>query len=520
MLKALAVRNHAHLIKLLATYKFQDRYHMLFPYAQSNLRQFWAENIPNKDHATNLWSLRQMYGIASGLGVIHNFQKIPSTATGNGKVIKDSCHLSVKDGEEKYGRHGDLKPENILWFRELGDEPGGVLQIADFGLGRFHSRSSRSKVDPATVCTTPAYEAPEISLGQHISPAYDIWSLGCVFLEFVCWLIEGPTSVCTFQAGLEENVGSETYGARFFDLEPDPETGGKRAVVSAFIRTWIHDLREAHTSPLIRRLLDLVQDDMLVIDAERRCLCDDLAKKLESMISMAQKIEVDILGLTETPNLKQSTSADHSSHGSDRCEACISPNYPYDPYDTITSTKHYKASSYCTANAVKNPKGTVNLEPNSTTLRTNINPRKDVERSYVAINRDNSHIYRPPNSMVELKDPDTTGAPVELDAQSLEDNVENRAEPSEEESIIRDFMRGPDESDVCLPQADKVEAFCFGANLELLRAEKLEGNVEEPFVALLDERSFAAGEGKGPSRTYRGSLTARDLYRELKKPVS
>jgi hypothetical protein len=94
--------------------------------------------------------------------------------------------------------------------------------------------------------------------------------------------------------------------------------------------------------------------------------------------------------------------------------------------------------------------------------------------------------------------------------------IEARAELGvEDESVVRAFMRGPDESDVCLPQADKVQAFCFGANLESLRAEK--GEVSEPLVAWLDERSFAGGEGC--SRTYRGPLTARDLYKELKKPV-
>ena len=97
----------------------------------------------------------------------------------------------------------------------------------------------------------------------------------------------------------------------------------------------------------------------------------------------------------------------------------------------------------------------------------------------------------------------------------VEDNVETRAEPGEEEGVVRAFMRGPDESDVCLPQADKVEAFCFGASLESLRAEK--GKVSEPLVAWVDERSFAGG--KGCSRTYRGPLTARDLYKLLKKPV-
>ena len=96
-----------------------------------------------------------------------------------------------------------------------------------------------------------------------------------------------------------------------------------------------------------------------------------------------------------------------------------------------------------------------------------------------------------------------------------EDNLETHTEPGEEESVVRMFMRGSDESDVCLHQADKVEAFCFGANLESLRVEK--GKVGEPFVALLDERSFATGNGH--SRTYRGPLTAGDLYKELKKPV-
>jgi hypothetical protein len=97
----------------------------------------------------------------------------------------------------------------------------------------------------------------------------------------------------------------------------------------------------------------------------------------------------------------------------------------------------------------------------------------------------------------------------------VEDNAEARGEPGEEENVIRAFMCGPDESDVCLPQADKVEAFCFGASLKSLRAET--GKVSEPLAAWLDERSFA-GE-KRYSRTYREPLTALDLYKELKKPV-
>ena len=50
---------------------------------------------------------------------------------------------------------------------------------------------------------------------------------------------------------------------------------------------------------------------------------------------------------------------------------------------------------------------------------------------------------------------------------------------AEVKNVVRAFMLGPDESDVCLPQADKVEAFCFGASLESLERR----DVSEPPVA-------------------------------------
>jgi hypothetical protein len=94
---------------------------------------------------------------------------------------------------------------------------------------------------------------------------------------------------------------------------------------------------------------------------------------------------------------------------------------------------------------------------------------------------------------------------------------ENPSDPGDDESVVRTFMTAPDESDVCTPQADKVEAFCAGTSLQSLRTEKWKGNKPLPHVALLHERSFKDGTGR--SRTYRGPLTAHGLYQELKKPV-
>jgi len=94
---------------------------------------------------------------------------------------------------------------------------------------------------------------------------------------------------------------------------------------------------------------------------------------------------------------------------------------------------------------------------------------------------------------------------------------ENPSDPGDDEGVVRTFMKAHDESDVCTPQADKVEAFCAGTSLQSLRSEKWKGNKPLPPVALLDERSFKDGAGR--SRTYREPLTAHGLYQELKKPV-
>lgn len=83
----------------------------------------------------------------------------------------------------------------------------------------------------------------------------------------------------------------------------------------------------------------------------------------------------------------------------------------------------------------------------------------------------------------------------------------------DDESMIRLFMKSYDESDACPPRADKVENFCFGATLEALQEQV--GGLE---AALLDDRGSAGG--KEQARKYKGPLTARRLYQELKRPVS
>lgn len=84
-----------------------------------------------------------------------------------------------------------------------------------------------------------------------------------------------------------------------------------------------------------------------------------------------------------------------------------------------------------------------------------------------------------------------------------------------ENDLVERFMKSYDESDTSLPRVEKVREYCFGASLEALIAEEVD--IGRP-IAWLDERNLAGEEER--ARAYRGPLTARHLYQELKRPVS
>lgn len=113
----------------------------------------------------------------------------------------DTSEPSDTPGHQTHGRHGDLKPENILWFKSYQNtDPSssrGILKISDFGLTRFHGTMSKSHADATGV--SPTYRAPEYDVAiKKVSQSYDVWTLGCVLLEFVTWYQLGWEEVHKF----------------------------------------------------------------------------------------------------------------------------------------------------------------------------------------------------------------------------------------------------------------------------------------------------------------------------------
>jgi serine/threonine protein kinase len=185
MLKIFSNDAHPHLISLLVTYEYLKVYYLIFPWADGHLYEFWStiEPEPIVDYEKIMWVAKQSEGIASGLLKVHTYQ----TSELSGQ--KGSHHT-------KYGRHGDLKPENILWF---SDEDGGTLKISDFGLSEYNTIQSKSMKPRSKVATSASYRPPECDTeGGTIGPSFDIWTLGCLYLEFITWLIGGWALVQQF----------------------------------------------------------------------------------------------------------------------------------------------------------------------------------------------------------------------------------------------------------------------------------------------------------------------------------
>lgn len=174
--KCAGINGHDHLIKLLAVWRKDNAWRLLQPWADGNLWDYWEQHHPLR-HDIHLvrWMVDQFLGLAEALRQIHRNR---------------SNDLEVRLS----GIHGDIKPQNILWFKERPQDSNafGRLVFCDFGFTSFHTMASISRVEPEG--HSPTYKAPEF--GRHpISRAYDIWSLGCVYLEFITWYLLGHHAV-------------------------------------------------------------------------------------------------------------------------------------------------------------------------------------------------------------------------------------------------------------------------------------------------------------------------------------
>ncbi|KAL6362608.1 hypothetical protein LRP88_03899 [Fusarium phalaenopsidis] len=273
-LEIIKARKNAHLIHCIAAIERGRSRYLLFPWAQGgNLKEYW-ERKPRQDpdKANIMEALIQLKGLAGALCHLHYFSHAHDGEDPSDSLMGDSSDSDVNGIMGEYGhmtqdgsiRHGDLKPENLLWF--LDDKRSGCLKIADLGLAKRHviATQDRSKAT-STRYGTILYEAPEAetALGnQPRSRQYDIWSMGCITLEWVIWILYGSEELKRFYENLKRS--GRDYGP-YYTL-----TGsGQGPTLHQAVDHWITFIRKNH--PICQRdsaindLLKLVKDRLLVV---------------------------------------------------------------------------------------------------------------------------------------------------------------------------------------------------------------------------------------------------------------
>jgi len=216
-----------HLIRLLLTYEYKKEYYFVFHWADCNLKELWQEHPQVDTSRGNChWMINQCVGIATGLRKIHRVTDSFHGEEQANRLPVPSFHK--QGGEENWGRHGDIKPENILWFRRQNR-----LVISDFGLSRFHSEKTKS-ADPydSLLGLSPTYRAPECDLRLTINQKYDIWALGCVFLEFLSWFVLDDTIEDFVNVRIDDERGGMIQEDKFF-IVVDHKAQVKKSVKEA-----------------------------------------------------------------------------------------------------------------------------------------------------------------------------------------------------------------------------------------------------------------------------------------------
>lgn len=257
---------HPNLLNLLATYKYRGHYHLVFTWADGDLRRLWRTTPnPRAGKEETRWLAQQCASIASALSSVHAGAE--SWIDGGGDSQQQLMAI------DKYGIHGDIKPENIFIFskgqqksfKALAMGPPSttkssssssqnssptsppsslsrssrtqspaaddcVMTIGDFGGGEFFHHSNNP--NPLHQITT-TYRPPEHDTKlRPVSRSWDVWGLGCTYLEFATWFLLGPSGLTEFAKRRTTRTASGKLSDEYFaTFTSGSEEGGMGATL-------------------------------------------------------------------------------------------------------------------------------------------------------------------------------------------------------------------------------------------------------------------------------------------------
>lgn len=169
---------HPNIQQLFSSYTFDHKHNFIFPRAAGGDLEalFTAEDRPLelKEDVNYYIALARL---CSGVEAMHSF------------TVSERLDVHVM------GLHRDIKPRNIL-------VNGCSFILTDFGLSTFKSIVDLSETQfkiGGGDCLPPECQDLQTFKKGVVGCSGDIWALGCVMLELLVYMMEGPTGVLTFR---------------------------------------------------------------------------------------------------------------------------------------------------------------------------------------------------------------------------------------------------------------------------------------------------------------------------------
>ncbi|KAL8772818.1 MAG: hypothetical protein Q9209_002163 [Squamulea sp. 1 TL-2023] len=255
----------------------RNTFNLLLEFGEVDLDEFFAQRLPPvlQDETDQFW--RALFEIADALDGIHN--------------LRINIHGFIRELD---GWHADIKPDNILSVQ-------GRFKLADPGFAKFVEKGEKDP-EEFVLGGTETYGAPERHPGRRgtisaVSQTIDIWSLACVFSIAATWVVFGYPGIQQFRKVREKAI-SGIISAPFHYQYPQRSTSisagdyfhDGRQVLNV-VTDWHKVLRNAlrKTDTVTSRLLDLVDQKMLLGSASSRIKAKDLSIELENIVHRSEK---------------------------------------------------------------------------------------------------------------------------------------------------------------------------------------------------------------------------------------
>ena len=278
--------HNGHILDSIAAIRRGNNRYFMFPWANGgSLRHFW-DSAPGQNFGPDIIrdAIHQLRGLVDALDHLHNFggsrsDRVHRTGGGGTEALPSIAVLDEYPDPNYYTnathsqfiRHGNLKPENILRFSQHSSHLG-LLKMADMGLAPRHIVvTEQGRVADSTGYGTVRYEPPEVvTETQARSRPYDIWSMGCIILEFIIWMLYGKDELNNFY---DQVRGDGHSACQYFEIV-DNRDGGSKAEVHHEVRRWIDHMQssdpELSQESAIGDLLEIVRSKLLVVALPQR----------------------------------------------------------------------------------------------------------------------------------------------------------------------------------------------------------------------------------------------------------